>query len=370
MGASKTTDKIHITKIPEDGIFEYAGVYTEMFIVNQVSIQDVEVFLHRMEQLLLEMPRDCVFQMVVHNTLIDKNDYLKTILVPLEKMPQAELYDKTIMESVDIGCNNIKKYIYLVVGYKAATQEAAKKYFTDINPAIEAAFNSIKIKKLTTLERLEDLYHIFNPRKNAFGYELDLRNDGNISLSNLKHIHMTEKDLIAPKTWDTQEKLDNHTVLNSGLETESFSRTLFLNCIPTEVSINVISDLTSVSSNMLFSISYNYVDTELGYDAASEVIKKNTIVTKKQKRETIQDKKNNTVITFTERKQLNESIYFHEEALEVLKKVKASDSILIDVSIVITLFADTLEELNRNTEMLKISAAKFACSVKCLNKYQ
>ena len=41
-----------------------------------------------------------------------------------------------------------------------------------------------------------------------------------------------------------------------------------------------------------------------------------------------------------------------------------------EAAILITLFADNLEELDRNTEMLRISAAKFACSVKTLDMLQ
>lgn len=365
-----TSDKIHISKFHDNGIFEYSGLYTEMFIVEQVHLQGADIFNHKMEQLYLKMPKDCVFQMIVHNTLIEKEDYLKTILVSTDKMPQAEIYDKTILDVVDIGCNNVKKCVYLVVGYNAASIDKAKEYFHEQNLVIEKAFDGVEIRKLDTLERLEVLYHAFNPKKNAFGYELDLRNDGNIQLSNLKHLKMTEKDLIAPKRWNTKESLRNHTILDEGLETQCYSRTMFLNCIPKEVSINVISDLTSVSGNMLFSVFYNPVDAELGFDTVSEEVKKNTFVTKKQKRDTIQDKKNKTSITFTDRKVINENVYFHEAALDSLKRIKASRGTIMEISAVITLFSDTLEELERNMEMLKISAAKFACSVKCLNKLQ
>ncbi len=121
---------------------------------------------------------------------------------------------------------------------------------------------------------------------------------------------------------------------------------------------------------MLFSIYYDQVDATLGYDEALELVKKNMIITKKQKRETIQDKKNRSTIIFTERKETTEAVYLSEAALETTKNIVASDGVFMEVSVVITLFADSLEELNRNTDMLRISAAKFACSVKVLDMFQ
>ena len=368
---SSAAGKMPFHKVYEDGVFESTRNYfTEMFAVEQVRIQDAEVFKHKMNQLYLGMPGDCLFQMVVHNALVEKEDYLRSVLVPQDKMVQAPVYNRTILETVDIGCNNVQKRVYLVVGKTAGSVDKARNYFEEQRPVIEKAFGEIKLRKLNALERLEMLYGVFHPKKNDFARLLDLRNDGNIQLVNLKYLKLTEKELVAPKTWDTGAKLVNYTILDKDMETQCFSRNLFLNCIPREVSVNVVLDLTSVSSNMLFSIQYNPVDAKLGYEAVSEVVKKNTRIVKKQKRETIQDKKNHTVLTFSERKEVNEEVYQSEAALEATKQVVASDGAFMEISVVITLFADSLEELDRTTDMLRISAAKYACSVKCLDMLQ
>ena len=368
---SSAAGKMPFLKVYEDGVIESTRNYfTETFAVEQVRIQDAEVFKHKMNQLYLGMPKDCLFQMVVHNALVEKEDYLRSVLVPQDKMAQAPVYNRTILETVDIGCNNVQKRVYLVVGKTAGSVDKARSYFEEQRSVIEKAFGEIKLRKLSALERLEMLYGVFHPKKNDFVRLLDLRNDGNIQLTNLKYLKLTEKELVAPKTWDTGAKLVNYTILDKEMETQCFSRTLFLNCIPREVSVNVVSDLTSVSSNMLFSIQYNPVDAKLGYDAVSEVVKKNTRIVKKQKRETIQDKKNHTVLTFSERKEVNEEVYQSEAALEATKQVVASDGAFMEISAVITLFADSLEELDRTTDMLRISAAKYACSVKCLDMLQ
>lgn len=368
---ARVSNKIPITGFYENGIFETAKhFYTEMYAIEQVEMQDAEIFKYRLNRLYLELPRDVVFQMVVHNTIIPKEQYLRSVLVPQQSYPQAEEYNRTILESVEIGCNNVEKHVYLVLGKKAATALKAEDYFKEQESVIRKAFGTIQIRRLSSIERLQMLYHVFQSKKNSFGKEIDLKNNGRPELSNLKYMKMSELDLIAPRKWNTRKDLVDYTILDEDLPEQCYSRSLFLNNIPRELSVNVISDLTSVSSHMLFSVFYHPTDAKVGFVAASEQVKKNTVILRKQKRETMQDKKNHTVITFTERKAINEDVYFHEAALDATKELVASDGVLMEASVVLTLFADSLEELERNTEILRISAAKYACSVKILDMLQ
>lgn len=368
---SSVSNKIPIAGFHQDGIFETAKhFYTEMYAVEQVEMQDAEIFKYHLNRLYLELPRNMVFQMVVHNTIIPKEQYLKSVLVSQQAYHPAEQYNQTILDAVGIGCNNVEKHVYLVVGKKAPTAAKAEEYFKEKEQTIRKAFGTIQIRRLSSIERLQMLYHVFRSKKNSFGKEIDLKNNGRPELSNLKYMKMSELDLVAPKKWNTRKDLVDYTILDEDLPEQSYSRSLFLNNIPREVSINAISDFTSVSSHMLFSVFYHPTDAKAGFTAASEQVKKNTVILRKQKRETIQDKKNHTVITFTERKEINEAVYFHEAALDTTKGLVASDGLLMEASVVLTLFADSLEELERNTEILRISAAKYACSVKTLDMLQ
>ena len=368
---SSVSNKIPIAGFHQDGIFETAKhFYTEMFAVEQVEMQDAEIFKYRLNRLYLELPRNMMFQLVVHNTIIPKEQYLKSVLVSQQIYPQAEEYNRTILDAVGIGCNNVEKHVYLVIGKRAATAVKAEEYFKEQEPVIRKAFGTIQIRRLSSIERLQMLYHVFRSKKNSFGEEIDLKNNGRPELSNLKYMKMSELDLIAPKQWNTKKVLVDYTVLDEDLPEQCYSRSVFLNNIPREVSVNAISDFTSVSSHMLFSVFYHPTDAKAGFTAASEQVKKNTVILRKQKRETIQDKKNHTVITFTERKDINEDVYFHEAALDTTKALVASEGLLMEVSVVLTLFADSLEELERNTEILRITATKYACSVKTLDMMQ
>ncbi len=369
---ARAGNKIPIARVyREDGIFEDRdGRFTEMYRLEHLQVQQAEVFHHNINRLYEKMPLDCVFQLVVHNALIPKEDYLRTVLVPQDTCEAAKVYNRLIMETADVGYNNIKKTVYLVIGKKAGSIEKAREYFASIREQVEAAFQSIPIVRLDALERLKVMYQIFNANKNSFGAEIDLKNDGTLNLDNLKYMHMTERDLIASQKWSTGEQFLFHTILDEGLPTESYSRSLFLNGVPKEISSNVISDLTSISNNMLFSVTYHPVDTKLGFEEASKLVRDNTTIIRKAKRDTLRDKKNKTMELFTERKTVSELVYFHEAALERMKAAVAAAEPVMEVCVTITLFADTQDELERNTEMLRVSASKFACSVKTLDMVQ
>ena len=366
---SKVTGKIPFQNTYDGGIFEDRGFYTEMYVLENLPSQDAEALRYKLNKIYERMPEDCTFQILVHNALITKEDYLKKVLVA-QNTPQAKVYNEIVVDTTDIGHNNIRKFVYLVVGKRASSIDEARQYFESIEESIASAFEDIPLSKMDTVERLEVFYRIFNAKKNKFGSEADLNNDGNIQLENLKYMGMTEKDMIAPKKWDTNSKYLDYTILDKGLDTECYSRTLFVNCVPKDISINVISDLTSVSSNMLFSIFYNPMDAKLGFNEVSKRVKSNTSVVKKAKRETLQDKKNKTTVSIAERKENNEKAYFDEAALEVTKVAVAAEEPFMEVTIIVTLFADTLEELERNTDMLKVSSVKFACNIKPLDMLQ
>lgn len=354
----------------ENGMIEAVkGKYSVMYELSNVKVTDTGLFQTKMEAMFSSLPLDFEYQFIVHNALIPKEDYLKTVLIPPERMAQTNEYNHTILDNSDIGHNNVKKKVYFVVSCKASIPEQAIEKFQKLDTVLKTAFGEVKLKSLDLLQRLEIIYEAFHPGVGNFAEVLDLDGSGK-KLSNLKYLKMTTKDLVAPKLWTIRNIDIDSTHLNEGYEGESYTRTLFLNGIPKEISTNVINDLTSVSSNMLLSMILLPVNSQAGFQEASEAVQQNTLITKKQKRESIQDKKNKTVLTLSQRKISDETAYFNEAAEKVLKLSVASSGIVMEAYITITLYADSMEELDRNTELLKISATKFACSVKTLDLYQ
>lgn len=356
----------------EDGgmIESRPGFFTVMYALGGIRMEDAAAFRQKMEYFFSSLPLECCYQFVVHNGVVPKESYLRTVLVEPGCVPHADRYNEVILENMDVGHNNVRRKVYFVVGARKGTAEQAAGFFQENEGKIAALFGGVRLARLSLLERLGILYQAFHPERMDFGEVLDLDGDGNLQLSNLKYLGMTMKDLVAPDGWDTSAGLLNATKINMGRGESCYSRTLFLNGIPKEISSNVIGDLTGVSGNMLFSMACLPVDREAGFQEASRKVQENTIVTRRMKRETIQDKKNRAVVQVSSRKRADEAAYFYEAAQGMLKVAVASEGAVMETCVTITLYAETMEELDRDTELLKLSAAKFACSVKPLDLCQ
>lgn len=356
----------------EDGgmIESRPGFFTVMYALGGIRMEDAAAFRQKMEYFFSSLPLECCYQFVVHNGVVPKETYLRTVLVEPESVPHADRYNAVILENMDVGHNNVRRKVYFVVGVRKGTAEQAVEFFQENEEKIAALFGEVKLARLSLLERLGILYQAFHPGRMDFGEVLDLDGDGNLRLSNLKYLGMTMKDLVAPDGWDTSAKLLNATKINMEKGEFCYSRTLFLNGIPKEISSNVIGDLTGVSGNMLFSMVCLPVDREAGFQEASRMVQENTIVTRRMKRETIQDRKNHAMVQISSRKRADEAAYFYEAAQGMLKVAVASEGAVMETCVTITLYAETMEELDRDTELLKLSAAKFACSVKPLDLCQ
>lgn len=356
----------------EDGgmIESRQGFFTVMYALGGIRMEDAAAFRQKMEYFFSSRPLECCYQFVVHNGVVPKESYLRTVLVGPGSVPHVDRYNEVILENMDVGHNNVRRKVYFVVGVRKGTVEQAAVFFRQNEGEIAALSGGVKLARLSLLERLGVLYQAFHPGRMDFGEVLDLDGDGNLRLSNLKYLGMAMKDLVAPDGWDTSAKLLNATKINMGKGESCYSRTLFLNGIPKEISSNVIGDLTGVSGNMLFSMVCLPVDREAGFQEASRKVQENTIVTRRMKRETIQDKKNHAMVQVSSRKKADEAVYFYEAAQGMLKVAVASEGAVMETCVTITLYAETMEELDRDTELLKLSAAKFACSVKPLDLCQ
>ncbi len=372
------------TCFEDEGMILAAGSYTKMYLVDDIKPANVQNFdqavaQQRMENLLNSFPVDVSFQFLIHNKLVDEETYLSKVLLDPKYQDEelkeyTEQYDRVLADNFAIGHNNVHKTLYFILSVKADIPDDAVQIFRQLDTPVREAFNSmygITIKGLTLTARLKVMYTIFNPEKGGFGQKIMLEGEGDkLDLGNLKYMKLTTKDLVAPSNWNSSVKLVDHTILNDGTDKVQYTRSFYINSIPKDISASFISDLTNISSNMLFSAVYEPIDSKAGFDAASEVVKNNTTITKKAKRDTVTDRKNKTVIQVEELKKWDESAYFSRAALETFKDAVAQSSKTFNCSFVITLYAENLDVLDSDTELLHISGAKFGASINCLDMQQ
>lgn len=359
--------RMPFTKGFDDGMMLSNGVYSYMYSIDKLTIQST--FMEDLTEFFSNLPDKYIYQIVVHNRTIDENEYLKKVLIKEEK-PFSMPYNRMIMDNSKIGHNNIKKCVYFLVGTTAANEGAARTSLDEFDKDLAEKFPAESITKMTIYQRYESLYYAFNPTSTDFGNILDINNEGKPSLANLKYLKLTEKQLVAPKKWDTSQMRLDVTLINEGMDAEFYTRTLFLSGIPSVISPNVANDLSSACSNMILSVHFRPVSTKPAFDKSNELVKANLKVVKQAKRDSLQEKKNRATVDIAHRIKATEADYFNECALNTIKEVVAEKGCFMQTDFIITLYGKTEDDVDRATDLLKISASKYACSVKPLDLVQ
>ena len=108
----------------------------------------------------------------------------------------------------------------------------------------------------------------------------------------------------------------------------AFARTFFLNCIPANCVDTIFHDITAISPNSLLSIHYEPVDLEIKKSNGDEY-------SAKKEEKSVED--------------------------------RANTDFYILASFIICLFADSREDLDRDTKLLQLSTAKYHCRCQTLD---
>lgn len=386
MKKTLTASKDIKNKIPytrcfeEEGMFETVpGTYTKAYVIKDMSANkasgmmasfNMDVLTKNFANLLNEIPGDMNFQFLIHNRLIPQEDFLRKVLVVPDKEEEVngwiDKYNECLTANSLIGHNNVKKNKYFVLSCKAARPEDAISAFKLCEEKIKDLFLGIyglEVESMSTADRLKCMYSMFNPNKHEFGKIADLRGDGVFSLKDMTKLRLSSKDCIAPDLWDASQK--NYMRIG-----DCYVRTFFVASMPTVLSNSIISEITNISSNMVLSVIYEPVEAKKGFEITTEAVSGNTVVREVNKKDTLKDRKEKAVIKTESLIRQDERAYFERSALRTFKEAVAMGEKTMLTSIVIALYADDLDTLERDTRLLHISMSKFACQVKTLDLQQ
>ena len=353
----------------EDGIIEiednkYSVTYKIEAPENNNERYVNTVVYHCMEQLFTVL-KGFTYRFTIRNSVMPVDEYLDKISLPENKEPEINSiihdYNEVLRENVGIGHNNFKMSLYLTIVTEAEVPDDAKMKFDEVTDQIVTIFNDMYGYKATLLsleERLEVLYNIYHSDIDAQPFGAKVNYDGNgFSIESMQKMKMNTKDVIAPFLYNTNER-DYMRIGNK------FVRMLFINSIPAKVTDSLLSDLISISSNSILSTTYQYLDANFGFKATAKKVKNNTEVKNIPIRDTIEDRKNHRI----ERKETmiveDEDAYFNQAALSLFADSTAKEEPVILTSFIVGLFSDSLDELDRDTSLLKISASKYNCQIK------
>lgn len=364
-------DTIPYVSVYKNGIIETEpGIFTKSYKIEDVNFkiatdeEQVNIF-NKYQDLLNTFDSDIRMQLVIFNRNMDERHVQDKILIPFQRddlNEYREEYNHMLVDKMKEGRNNITKEKYITLSIQANTLDDAFTKFAKLDTEVSASIkriNGVETPAMTTVERLEVLADILNDKNGNSDFYQKAKIDGktaeSFNFSWMVKQGLTTKDLIGPASFSFAK---DHVEIGN-----KFARSLFIDNLPTFMNANILSEITEINSNLLVSINFNKLrpDKAMGL-LKNQLVNINSNVVDAQKRAAKSGYSPDLISP--------ELLRSQREAQELMDDVTTRNQSLILTTFVITLLADSLDELDKNMELLKTVMGKFMCQIKTLNYQQ
>lgn len=348
-------DVIRIDAVYSDGIFMTGkDKYSKTFKFTDInyavsSKEDKESHFLKYSEILNSLENGISSQITIINRKLKHNE-LKEIALLEKANDNKDKYRKEINDMLTMlanGANAIvqDKYVTLTIQKKSISE--ARSHFNRVGADLIAHFSRLgsKCTELDLTERLRIIHDFCRPEE-AADYHFDLRDTMRKGQS--------FKDYISPDGFEF--KSDYFKIGNR------FGRVLFIRDYPSFVKDRVVWDLTDTSKNMIFNYDIVPVSTEEAQKfGEKQALGVETNIANYQRK---QNSNNNytSVIPYDMEQQ-------RKEVREFLDDLTTRDQKMFKVIITVMHTADTLEQLNSDTEAIQAMGRNHMCQIGIL-KYQ
>lgn len=348
-------DVIRIDAVYSDGIFMTGkDRYSKAFKFTDInyavsSKEDKESHFLKFSEILNSLENGISSQITIINRKLKHNE-LKEIALLEKANDNKDKYRKEINDMLTMlanGANAIvqDKYVTLTIQKKSISE--ARSHFNRVGADLIAHFSRLgsKCTELDLTERLRIIHDFCRPEE-AADYHFDLRDTMRKGQS--------FKDYISPDGFEF--KSDYFKIGNR------FGRVLFIRDYPSFVKDRVVWDLTDTSRNMIFNYDIVPVSTEEAQKfGEKQALGVETNIANYQRK---QNSNNNytSVIPYDMEQQ-------RKEVREFLDDLTTRDQKMFKVIITVMHTADTLEQLNSDTEAIQAMGRNHMCQIGIL-KYQ
>ena len=348
-------DVIRIDAVYSDGIFMTGkDRYSKTFKFTDInyavsSKEDKESHFLKYSEILNSLENGISSQITIINRKLKHNE-LKEIALLEKANDNKDKYRKEINDMLTMlanGANAIvqDKYVTLTIQKKSISE--ARSHFNRVGADLIAHFSRLgsKCTELDLTERLRIIHDFCRPEE-AADYHFDLRDT--------MRKGQNFKDYISPDGFEF--KSDYFKIGNR------FGRVLFIRDYPSFVKDRVVWDLTDTSRNMIFNYDIVPVSTEEAQKfGEKQALGVETNIANYQRK---QNSNNNytSVIPYDMEQQ-------RKEVREFLDDLTTRDQKMFKVIITVMHTADTLEQLNSDTEAIQAMGRNHMCQIGIL-KYQ
>ena len=347
-------DCIPIQKMWDDGIFKVGNRYTKSFRFDDInyavaSREDKEAMFLEYSELLNSLDSGVTTKITINNHCRNRTDFERSVLIPF-KEDGLDIYRKEYNDMLldkATGANSItqEKYITISVHKKDITE--ARNYFNRIGSELSSHFAKLGsvCSDIDGTERLRILHDFYRA-----GEETDF----NFDVKESAKLGHDFKDYICP---DSMERADNYIKLG-----DKYARVLFLKDFASYIKDSMVTELTDLNRNMMFSIDVIPIPTdEAVREVENRLLGVETNITNWQRR---QNSNNNFSAVVPYDMELQ-----RKESKEFLDDLTTRDQRMMFATITMVHMADTKEQLDNDTEELQSIARKHLCQLAVL-KFQ
>lgn len=350
----RVQDIIPIKRVWTDGIFMVGNKFSKTWKFTDInylvaSREDKEAMFLDYSDLLNGLDSGATTKITINNRKMQRSDFENSILMPMQGDGRDDLrqeYNKMLLEKALNG-NGILQEKYITVTVAKRSIEEARSYFARTEAELTSRFAALgsRCTPMDAADKLKVLHDFYRFGEEST-YVFDVREAA-------KRGH-DFKDFICP---DYVEKHSDYLKLGN-----KYARTLFLKDYASYIKDSFVAELTELSRNMMLSIDILPVPTdEAVREVENRLLGVETNMAAWQRR---QNQNNNfsAIVPYDMELQRKESKEFLDDLI-----TRDQRMMLGVITMVIT--ADTLEELEQDTESVLATARKHMCQIAVL-KYQ
>lgn len=352
----KIQHMIPIDTIYKDGIFKvgknkYSVTYKFTDINYAVaSKEDQEAMFLEYSELLNAFDSGATTKITISLRRLNKDNFEKDILLPLQN-DHLDIYRKEYNDMLfdkALGTNGMIREMYLTVSTFKKDYEAAKTYFRRATSDITTHLSRLgsRCYMMNATERLQILHDFYRTGEEV-NFQLDLK-------QLMKRGHHF-KDYICPDSFEF--KKDYFTMGTR------FGRVLFLKDYASYIKDSMIAELTDMNHNMMMSIDIIPVPTdEAVREVENRLLGVETNITNWQRRQNANNNFSALVPYDMEQQRM--------KAKEFLNDLTTRDQRMMFAVLTFVLTADSMEQLETDTETLMTTTRKHLCQMATLNFQQ
>lgn len=355
---------------PENGIIETEpGQFCHAYRLGAVNFScakdadAMDMFL-RFGELLNSLDVSTQAQIVIQNHSISKSEFEESVLLKYEKDgldPLREEMNTMLREKMSEGRNNLTTDIYFIVSIEAESAAEATMQFSRMDGEITSLVGRIgnsTCEVLTTTDMLRVLFDIYNRgHEDEFGAKTQLDGTGHemIDYHQLLRLGLSVKDIIGP---DSMEFRPGYFRLGEG-----YGRIEYLSQLPSQLSVAFYPELCGLGFPMLSSIHYQPLPQEEALRRVkNQLTSVNSNVVDAQKRAARAGYSGELISA-----ELKNNA---QEANSLLEDLQTRNQKMFEVTLTLAHFADSMEELDQQTEAIQSCARKYLVSLSTMTFQQ